>query len=164
MAPVKPRVRDVAAGERGLLQRKAGRRRKVIVAAAAASSLLAAYFLGQYALLRLDGVQTRALSMRPERQAIFGKTAGPAYWYYLNYAFADGQGRRREGRQTIDRDRYAALAGGKFVPAIDVYYSRALPFVSALDLRQLRTVGSVLALLAALGWAAIVVGHMRRTW
>ena len=125
-------------------------------------SLLAAYYGWQYLLLTTDGVTTRVLGIKVERRAQVGKNLfGDPYRYFANYAFTDRDGRRYGGRQSISRDRYEALAGGRFAPAIDVRYSRSMPSINAIDLQALRAAFSVLCVLATMGWAAVIVGALR---
>jgi hypothetical protein len=147
------------------MRARAGRRGAVfvVVVMSALATVLAAYYGWQYGLLVTDGVTTRILAIKVERQAQVGKNLfGDPYRYFADYAFADGRGRRRTGRQSIDRGLYEALAGGRYAPAIDVRYSRSLPGVNTIDLRALRTAFSVLSVLAVIGWAAVAVGFVRR--
>jgi hypothetical protein len=125
-------------------------------------SLLAAYYGWQYLLLTTDGATTRILAIKVERQAPMGKNLfGDSYRYFANYAFADREGRRHTGRQSIDRTLYEALAGGRYAPAIDIRYSRSMPSINAIDLHALRAAFLVLCVLATMGWAAIIVGAVR---
>jgi ABC-type Fe3+-siderophore transport system permease subunit len=150
-----------AKANRGL-PAKSNRTARVLVALAIIVTLLAAYYGGQYWLLVADGETTRALGIKVERQAQVGKNlVGDPYRYFANYAFADLAGQRRSGRQSIGRDQYEALVGGKFAPSIEVRYSRSLPGVNVIDMRALRTVVSVLVGLALLGWSALAVGYRR---
>jgi hypothetical protein len=136
---------------------------KVIVAMSVLATVLAAYYGWQYGMLVTDGVTTRVLGVRVERQAQFGKNlVGDPYRYFTDYAFSDGGGQRRTGRQSIDRGLYEALAGGRYAPAIEVRYSRRMPGVNTIDLRALRTAFSVVSVLAGIGWAAVAVGIVRR--
>ena len=129
----------------------------------AVATVLAAYYGWQYLLLTTDGATTRILAIKVERQVQVGKNLfGDPYRYFADYAFADGSGRRRSGRQSIDRSRYDALAGGRYAPAIEVRYSRSMPGVNTIDMRALRTAFSVLSVLAVVGWAAVVVGLVCR--
>jgi len=125
-------------------------------------SLLAAYYGWQYLLLTTDGATTRILAIKVERQAQMGKNLlGDPYRYFADYAFADREGRRHSGRQSIDRTLYEALAGGRYAPAIDIRYSRSMPSINAIDLHALRAAFLVLCVLAAMGWAAVIVGAWR---
>jgi hypothetical protein len=147
------------------MRARAGRRGAVFVVAvmSAVATVLAAHYGWQYGLLVTEGVTTRILAIKVERQVQVGKNLfGDPYRYFADYAFADGSGRRRSGRQSIDRSRYDALAGGRYAPAIEVRYSRSLPGVNTIDLRALRTAFSVLSPLAVIGWGAVVVGLVRR--
>jgi len=125
-------------------------------------SLLAAYYGWQYLLLTTDGVTTRILAIKVERQAQMGKNLfGDPYRYFADYAFADREGRRHTGRQSIDRTLYEALAGGRYAPAIDIRYSRSMPCINAFDLHALRAAFLVLCVLATMGWLAVIVGAVR---
>ncbi len=162
-----PLIRSDDAGnwsvDRGMRAR-AGKKGAVLVVAimSALATVLAAYDGWQYGLLVTDGVTTRILGIRVERQSQIGKNLiGDPYRYFADYAFMDASGRRRSGRQSIDRGLYEALAGGRYSPAIDVRYSRSLPSVNTIDLRALRTALSVLCVLATMGWAAVAVGWVR---
>jgi hypothetical protein len=125
-------------------------------------SLLAAYYGWQYLLLTTDGTTTRILAIKVERQAQMGKNLfGDPYRYFADYAFADREGRRHSGRQSIDRTLYEALAGGRYAPAIDIRYSRSMPSINAIDLNALRAAFLVLCVLATIGWSAVIVGAVR---
>ena len=125
-------------------------------------SLLAAYYGWQYLLLTADGATTRILAIKVERQAQMGKNLfGDPYRYFADYAFADREGRRHSGRQSIDRTLYEALAGGRYAPAIDIRYSRSMPSINAIDLHALRAAFLVLCVLATMGWSAVIVGAVR---
>jgi hypothetical protein len=125
-------------------------------------SLLAAYYGWQYLLLTTDGATTRILAIKVERQAQMGKNLfGDSYRYFANYAFVDREGRRHTGRQSIDRTLYEALAGGRYAPAIDIRYSRSMPWINAFDLHALRAAFLVLCVLATMGWSAVIVGAVR---
>jgi hypothetical protein len=125
-------------------------------------SLLATYYGWQYLLLTTDGATTRILAIKVERQAQMGKNLlGDPYRYFADYAFADREGRRHTGRQSIDRTLYEALAGGRYAPAIDIRYSRSMPSINAIDLHALRAAFLVLCVLAMMGWAAVIVGASR---
>jgi hypothetical protein len=128
----------------------------------ALASLLAAYYGWQYLLLTTDGATTRILAIKVERQAQMGKNLlGDPYRYFADYAFADREGRRHSGRQSIDRALYEALAGGRYAPAIDIRYSRSMPSINAIDLNALRAAFLVLCVLATIGWSAVIVGAVR---
>ena len=147
------------------MRARAGRRGAVfvVVAMSALATVLAAYYGWQYLLLTTDGATTRILAIKVERQVQVGKNLfGDPYRYFADYAFADGSGRRRSGRQSIDRSRYEALAGGRYAPAIEVRYSRRLPAINAIDLHALRAAFLVLGVLATMGWAAVIVGTVRQ--
>lgn len=147
------------------MRARAGRRGavSVVVAMSALASVLAAYYGWQYGLLVADGVTTRILAIKVERQVQVGKNLfGDPYRYFADYAFADREGRRHTGRQSVDRSLYEALAGGRYAPAIDIRYSRSLPGVNTIDMRALRTAFSVLSVLAVIGWAAVIVGAVRQ--
>jgi hypothetical protein len=137
-------------------------KKTVVFIVSALVSLLAAYYGWQYLLLTTDGATTRILAIKVERQAQMGKNLfGDPYRYFADYAFADREGRRHTGRQSIERTLYEALAGGRYAPAIDIRYSRSMPSINAIDLHALRAAFLVLCVLATMGWAAIIVGAVR---
>jgi hypothetical protein len=142
---------------RGRLARNRSKRRLVLTALAGVATLVAAYYGVQVALLGAHGVTTRAVAISVQRQAQLGKQiTGDPYRYFASYAFIDATGTRREGRQSIARSFYEAMAGQRFAPAVEVRYSRALPQVNAIDVRALRTAFLLVALLAAGLWAAVL--------
>jgi hypothetical protein len=139
------------------LTRNRGKKRFVLVALASVATLVAAYYGVQVVLLGADGATTRAVAISVQRQAQIGKQiTGDPYRYFASYAFIDATGIRRDGRQSVARSFYEAMAGQRFAPAVEVRYSRALPQVNAIDVRALRTAFLLIALLAAGLWAAVL--------
>jgi hypothetical protein len=124
-------------------------------------TLVAGYYGWRHWQLMSDGVTTNALTVETDRQSLTGKNlANIPYRYYAAYTFADETGHISSGRQTIDRATYEALAHRAEGAPVVVYYSRSRPYVNELDPRSSRSASIVLALIALVGWGAILARRL----
>ncbi|MBI1649998.1 DUF3592 domain-containing protein [Hyphomicrobium sulfonivorans] len=132
------------------------------VAIALFASMLAVWYGHTYWLIVADEGSAKALSVTPESEPKLGRIiVGDRERYFARYSFRDGDGRLYTARQAISHSRFEALSQGD--AWLTVYYSRARPEVSAIDLQAVQQLAVILAAIAALAWIWVIVRLARAT-
>ena len=147
------------------MRARAGRRGAVLVVAimSALATVLAAYYGWQYGLLVTDGVTTRILAIRVERQVAGRQEPDRRSLSILRGLRVHRRQRPAAERPAIDRSRSCTRRwpAADTLPRSTYGTAAACRGVNTIDLRALRTAFSVLSVLAMIGWAAVAVGWVR---
>ncbi|MDH4982667.1 hypothetical protein [Hyphomicrobium sp. D-2] len=148
--------------ETAILRAKSNKRIGMPVAIALFATVLAVWYGHTYWLILADEGAAKALSVVPESEPKLGKIiVGARERYFARYSFRDESGRLHSARQPISRSRFEALSQGD--AWLTVYYSRARPEVSAIDLQAVQQLAVILAVIAALVWMWVIVRLARAT-